>query len=139
MKDLLRFCLTGCGYLEGLTTEEGEVSARIRVMQTPFAVDNDGLEEVILNCQVDTSKWLLLFLKLEELNQRGHSIIIKFKAAYSHFGYCHTGISPDPEQMVQLCTQLLDVEGWYQDGCYTNTNHSEPPQVMTDFSLEKAA
>lgn len=138
MRNLLRFCLTGFGYLEGIdATEKESVSARLRVMQLPFSdVSDPALEEVTVNCVTHDPEWVILVKALQKESYEGHSIIIKFQAAYSHFGFCHAGIKGDPEQMIQLNARLLRIDGWYRDGHWTNAGD---PVEAASFLLGKVA
>lgn len=111
MKNLFPFFLEGYAHLEGIVHNNDKISACIRTLQMPRNMDIAS-EEVVLNCEVQTQAVLSILQNLESKRLAGHNIILRFRAVYSHFGYCHSGVAPeDPEYMLVLHSKLEWIEG----------------------------
>jgi hypothetical protein len=109
--------LEGYGYLESLEQKDGKTLARIRVAHGLSFEDNASSDDIALYCVVEKPQLLFMMYALENKRLAGHSIFLSFRAAYSRFGNCLHGMSPeDPENMLVLYGKLQLISGWFQDG-----------------------
>lgn len=113
----LRFCLSGCGYLQKVWQDSPDCRlARIKMVH-PFDLKNNHEEEIIIDCETDE---VILRVQLDFFTRFlniGENVLLKFQAEYKRFKGTYSGqTDDDPNQIILLQSKLLAIEECYVNG-----------------------
>lgn len=109
MNGELNFCLSGCGYLKDIITEEGRFVARIKVVHLSPSKD-----EIWIDAEVEEHDKQVLLTRYLSKVRAGKNVLLSFEVEYRTLINVFSGCtSDDPDNIVTIGGELNTLRRCY--------------------------